>query len=39
MSTTALVTADELLAMPTGLGERYELVAPGFSCPVDELFR
>ena len=27
MSTTALVTADELLAMPTGMGKRYELVA------------
>jgi Uma2 family endonuclease len=27
MSTTALVTADELLKMPTGMGKRYELVA------------
>lgn len=27
MSTTTLVTADELLAMPTGIGNRYELVA------------
>jgi Uma2 family endonuclease len=27
MSTTILVTADELLAMPTGMGKRYELVA------------
>jgi Uma2 family endonuclease len=27
MSATALVTADELLAMPTGMGKRYELVA------------
>jgi Uma2 family endonuclease len=27
MSTTTLVTADELLAMPTGMGKRYELVA------------
>jgi Uma2 family endonuclease len=27
MSTTTLVTADELLAIPTGMGERYELVA------------
>ena len=27
MSTTALVTADELLALPTGMGKRYELVA------------
>lgn len=27
MSTTALVTADELIAMPTGMGKRYELVA------------
>ncbi len=26
MSTTTLVTADELLAMPTGMGKRYELV-------------
>jgi Uma2 family endonuclease len=27
MSTTTFVTADELLAMPMGLGKRYELVA------------
>ena len=27
MSTTTVVTADELLAMPTGMGKRYELVA------------
>ena len=27
MSTTSLVTADELLALPTGMGKRYELVA------------
>jgi Uma2 family endonuclease len=27
MSTTALVTADELLALPSGMGKRYELVA------------
>jgi Uma2 family endonuclease len=27
MSTTTLVTADELLTMPTGMGKRYELVA------------
>jgi Uma2 family endonuclease len=27
MSTTTLVTAEELLAMPTGMGKRYELVA------------
>jgi len=27
MSTTAVVTADQLLAMPTGMGKRYELVA------------
>ncbi|HEX2476417.1 MAG TPA: Uma2 family endonuclease [Lacipirellulaceae bacterium] len=27
MSTTSLVTADNLLAMPTGMGNRYELVA------------
>src|SRR5205809_7456728 len=27
MSTATLVTADELLAMPTGMGKRYELVA------------
>ena len=27
MSTIALITADELLAMPTGMGKRYELVA------------
>jgi Uma2 family endonuclease len=27
MSTTTLVTADELLAMPSGMGKRYELVA------------
>jgi Uma2 family endonuclease len=27
MSTTTLVTADELLALPTGMGKRYELVA------------
>jgi Uma2 family endonuclease len=27
MSTTALVTANDLLDMPTGMGERYELVA------------
>jgi Uma2 family endonuclease len=27
MSTTTIVTADELLAMPTGMGKRYELVA------------
>ncbi len=27
MSTTTFVTADELLAMPTGMGKRYELVA------------
>jgi Uma2 family endonuclease len=27
MSTTSLFTADELLAMPTGMGKRYELVA------------
>jgi Uma2 family endonuclease len=27
MSTTSLVTADELIAMPTGMGKRYELVA------------
>jgi Uma2 family endonuclease len=26
MSTTTFVTADELLAMPTGMGKRYELV-------------
>lgn len=26
MSTTSLVTADELLALPTGMGKRYELV-------------
>jgi Uma2 family endonuclease len=26
MSTTTLITADELLAMPTGMGKRYELV-------------
>jgi Uma2 family endonuclease len=27
MSITTIVTADELLAMPTGMGKRYELVA------------
>jgi Uma2 family endonuclease len=27
MSTTTFVTADELLALPTGMGKRYELVA------------
>jgi Uma2 family endonuclease len=27
MSTTGLITADQLLAMPSGMGERYELVA------------
>jgi len=27
MSTTTLVTADELLALPAGMGKRYELVA------------
>lgn len=27
MSTTALINADELLALPTGMGKRYELVA------------
>jgi Uma2 family endonuclease len=27
MSTTSLVSADDLLAMPTGMGKRYELVA------------
>src|SRR6185295_6621457 len=27
MSTTTVVTADELLAMPTGMGKCYELVA------------
>src|SRR3954469_18725334 len=27
MSTTTVVTADELLALPTGMGKRYELVA------------
>jgi Uma2 family endonuclease len=27
MSTTAVVTADNLLAMPSGMGKRYELVA------------
>jgi Uma2 family endonuclease len=27
MSTTTTVTADELLALPTGMGQRYELVA------------
>jgi hypothetical protein len=27
MSTTACVTADELLALPTGMGKRYELIA------------
>lgn len=27
MSTTTFVTADELLALPTGMGQRYELVA------------
>jgi Uma2 family endonuclease len=27
MSTTTLVTADELLALPSGMGKRYELVA------------
>lgn len=27
MSTTTLVTANELLALPTGMGQRYELVA------------
>jgi Uma2 family endonuclease len=27
MSTTTIVTADELLALPTGIGKRYELVA------------
>jgi Uma2 family endonuclease len=27
MSTTSLVNADELIAMPCGMGERYELVA------------
>jgi Uma2 family endonuclease len=27
MSTTTLITADELLAMPMGMGKRYELVA------------
>jgi Uma2 family endonuclease len=27
MSTVSLVTADELLALPTGMGKRYELVA------------
>jgi Uma2 family endonuclease len=27
MSTTTLVTADQLLAMPTGMGKRYELIA------------
>src|SRR3954466_10960231 len=27
MSTTTVVTADELLAMPRGMGKRYELVA------------
>ena len=26
MSTTSLITADELLVMPTGMGKRYELV-------------
>jgi Uma2 family endonuclease len=26
MSTTTLITADELLAMPTGMGKRYELL-------------
>src|SRR5712671_876042 len=26
-TTTTVVTADELLAMPTGMGKRYELVA------------
>jgi Uma2 family endonuclease len=26
MSTTTIITADELLAMPTGMGKRYELV-------------
>src|SRR5437868_4223727 len=27
MSTTTVVTADDLLALPTGMGKRYELVA------------
>ena len=27
MNTTTIVTADELLALPTGMGKRYELVA------------
>jgi Uma2 family endonuclease len=27
MSTTTLVTADELLALPTGMGKRYELIS------------
>src|SRR5882757_5737652 len=27
MSTTTIITADELLALPTGMGKRYELVA------------
>jgi Uma2 family endonuclease len=27
MTTTTIVTADELLALPTGMGKRYELVA------------
>ncbi|HJQ79620.1 MAG TPA: Uma2 family endonuclease [Lacipirellulaceae bacterium] len=27
MSTTSITTADELLALPTGMGQRYELVA------------
>src|SRR3954467_1546222 len=27
MSTTTMVTADELLALPAGMGKRYELVA------------
>src|SRR3954467_8778148 len=27
MSTTTMVTADELLALPSGMGKRYELVA------------
>jgi Uma2 family endonuclease len=27
VSTTSITTADELLALPTGMGQRYELVA------------
>src|SRR4051794_38286265 len=27
MSTTTIITADDLLALPTGMGKRYELVA------------